>query len=206
MSIDTLGRADLQIDPQTADRLFRTARSAQAFTDEEVDVAQIEAVYELIKWGPTAMNILPLRLLVLRRGEARERLVPLMNEGNRDRVAAAPLTLVLGYDPNFHQHMGTLFPHAPHVQDQLSQAPETRDPMARTNALIQAGYLIVGLRAAGLATGPMNGMDFAAVDAEFFAECGWRSLLVVNVGHAEGTGTELPRLPRLDFADAATVL
>src|SRR5690625_6224151 len=83
MSIDPLGRADLQIDPQTADRLFRTARSAQAFTDEEVDVAQIEAVYELIKWGPTAMNILPLRLLVLRRGEARERLVPLMNEDRK---------------------------------------------------------------------------------------------------------------------------
>ena len=205
MSIDTLVR-DLQIDPETADQLFRTARTAREFSDEEVSVELIETVYDLIKWGPTAMNILPLRLLVLRRGEARERLVPLMAEGNRDRVATAPLSLVLAADPAFHQHMDTLFPHAPQVQEQLSQSPEDCVPMARTNALIQAGYLIVGLRAAGLATGPMNGMDFDAVDAEFFAESGWQSLMVVNVAHAEGSGTPLPRLPRLEFADAATVL
>ena len=205
MSIDTLVR-DLQIDPETADQLFRTARTARSFTSDEVDVELIETVYDLIKWGPTAMNILPLRLLVLRRGEARERLVPLMAEGNRDRVATAPLTLVLAADPAFHQHMDTLFPHAPQVQEQLSQSPEVCEPMARTNAMIQAGYLIIGLRAAGLATGPMNGMDFDAVDAEFFAENGWRSLMVVNVGYVDGDGAPLPRLPRLEFADAATVL
>lgn len=205
MSIDTLAH-DLQIAPEVADRLFRTARTAREFTDESVDVAQIEAVYDLIKWGPTAMNILPLRLLVLRRGEARDRLVPLMAEGNQERVATAPLSLVLAYDPDFHQHLGTLFPHAPQIKEQLGRSPEARDPMARTNALIQAGYLIVGLRAAGLGAGPMNGMDFAAVDAEFLAECGWRSLMVVNVGHVVGAGTPLPRLPRLEFADAATVL
>ena len=206
MSIDTLVH-DLQIDPETADRLFRTARTVREFSDEEVDVEQIEAVYDLIKWGPTAMNIVPLRLLVLRRGAARERLVPLMAEGNRDRVATAPLTLVLAADPAFHQHMGTLFPYAPEVQEQLSQSPEVCEPMARSNAFLQAGYLIVGLRAAGLAAGPMNGMDFDAVDAEFFAENGWRSLMVINVGRADGgSGTPLPRLPRLEFADAATVL
>ncbi|WP_147918314.1 malonic semialdehyde reductase [Ruania zhangjianzhongii] len=205
MSIDTLVR-DLQLDPETADQLFRTARTAREFTDTEVSVEQIRDVYDLIKWGPTAMNIVPLRLLVLRRGAARERLVPLMAEGNRERVATAPMTLVLAADPAFYQHMGTLFPHAPQVQEQLSQSPEACAPMARTNALIQAGYLIVGLRAAGLATGPMNGMDFDAVDAEFFAENGWQSLMVVNVGYTEGSGTALPRLPRLEFADAATVL
>ena len=205
MSIDTLVR-DLHIDSETADQLFRTARTAREFADDEVHVEQIRQVYDLIKWGPTAMNIVPLRLLVLRRGAARERLVPLMDEGNRDRVASAPLTLVLAADPAFHQHMGTLFPHAPQVQEQLSRSPEVCEPMARKNALIQAGYLIVGLRAAGLAAGPMDGMDADAVDAEFFTENGWRSLMVVNVGRAEGSGTPLPRLPRLEFDDAATVL
>src|SRR5699024_12603117 len=112
---------------------------AHMSTDVPVAVAQLDAVYGPIKWGPTAMNILPLRLLVLRRGEPRERLVPLMSEGNRDRVAAAPRTLLLGHDSNFHQHVGTLFPHAPHVQDQLSQATEVREPMARTTAMNMTG-------------------------------------------------------------------
>jgi 3-hydroxypropanoate dehydrogenase len=78
--------------------------------------------------------------------------------------------------------------------------------MAGTNALLQAGYLIVALRAAGLAAGPMNGMDTAGVDAEFFTQKGWKSFLVVNVGIAEGEGTTYPRLPRLELDQVSEVL
>jgi len=197
MSTDTLAPVDLQIDDATADRLFREARTTARFTDAEVTDEQIAAVYDLIKWGPTAMNTVPLRLLAVRSPEARERLVAHMNDGNKERVAAAPLALVVAYDPAFHQHLDTLFPHVPGVRENLDGVPEVRDDMGRTSALIQTGYLVVGLRAAGLAAGPMNGMDFAGVDAEFFADSGWKSLLVINVGVADGEGTPYPRAPRL---------
>lgn len=196
----------VQIDPQVADQLFRQARTVREFADEEVTVDEVAAVYDLIKWGPTAMNVQPLRLLVLRPGENRDRLVPLMAEGNRDRVATAPLAVVVAFDPSFHEYMHHLAPHRADTAAALAQAPQQRESMARSNAYIQAGYLIVGLRAAGLATAPMNGMDFEAVDQEFFADCGWRSLMVVNVARAEGSSTSLPRLPRLDFDTAALVM
>ena len=89
------------------------------------------------------------------------------------------------------------------LADALEGQPEQRESMARTNALIQAGYLIVGLRAAGLAAGPMGGMDADGIDKEFFAENGWKSLLVVNVGHLAGSSTPRPRGERLAYEQAS---
>ncbi|KQY24327.1 malonic semialdehyde reductase [Cellulomonas sp. Root485] len=193
----------LAVADDVADLLFREARTAAAFTPDEVSDEQIAAVYDLVKWGPTALNTVPLRLLVVRTPEARQRLAAHMSEGNRDRVLAAPVSLVLAADTGFHAHIPTLAPHMAALADSLAGQPEQRESMARTNALIQAGYLIVGLRAAGLAAGPMGGMDADAIDSEFFADNGWKSLLVVNVGHVDGAGTHRPRAERLDYAQAS---
>lgn len=206
MSTETLAPAALHIDDATADRLFREARTTAQFTDAEVTDEQLAAVYDLIKWGPTAMNTVPLRVLAVRSPEARERLVAHMADGNKERVATAPLSLVVAYDPAFHVHLDTLFPHVPGMRDNLDGVPEVRDDMARTSALIQTGYLVVGLRAAGLAAGPMNGMDRDAIDAEFFADSGWKSMLVINVGVADGEGTPYPRAPRLAPEQAVAVV
>ena len=193
----------LAVGDDVADLLFREARTAATFTSDEVSDEQIAAVYDLVRWGPTALNIIPLRLLVVRTPEARQRLAAHMAEGNRDRVLAAPVSLVLAADTGFHAHIQTLAPHMSALADALEGQPEQRESMARTNALIQAGYLIVGLRAAGLAAGPMSGMDAEGIDKEFFADNGWQSLLVVNVGHRDGAGTHHPRAPRHTYADAS---
>ena len=193
----------LAVGDDVADLLFREARTAAAFTPDEVSDEQIAAVYDLVKWGPTALNTIPLRLLVVRTAEARARLAAHMSEGNRDRVLAAPVSLVLAADTGFHTHIPTLAPHMTALADALAGQPEQRESMARTNALIQAGYLIVGLRAAGLAAGPMGGMDAQGIDEEFFADNGWKSILVVNVGHVEGAGTHRPRAERLAYPQAS---
>jgi 3-hydroxypropanoate dehydrogenase len=186
----------LAVGDDIADLLFREARTAAAFTPDEVSDEQLAAVYDLVKWGPTALNTIPLRLLVVRTPEARQRLAAHMAEGNRDRVLAAPVSLVVAADTGFHAHIPTLAPHMAALADALEGQPEQREAMARTTALIQAGYLIVGLRAAGLAVGPMGGMDAEGIDQEFFADNGWKSLLVVNVGHVEGAATPPPPAAR----------
>lgn len=193
----------LAVADDVADLLFREARTAAVFTPDEVSDEHLAAVYDLVKWGPTALNTIPLRLLVVRAPEARQRLATHMNEGNRARVLAAPVSLVLAADTGFHAHIPTLAPHMAALADALEGQPEQRESMARTNALIQAGYLIVGLRAAGLAAGPMGGMDAEGIDQEFFAENGWKSLLVVNVGTADGVGTHHPRAERLSYQQAS---
>jgi 3-hydroxypropanoate dehydrogenase len=203
---ETLTTAPLAIADEVADHLFRTARTAQQFTDEPVTDAQLEAAWDLAKFGPTAMNTLPLRVLVVRSDEAKERLAVHMADGNADRVRTAPVALVLAADPAFHQHLDTLFPAIPGIREGLDGASDVREQMARKNALLQAGYLVVGLRAAGLAAGPMDGMDFEGTDAEFFGASGWKSLLVVRVGHVEGEGTAYPRSPRLAYEQVSETL
>ena len=205
MTETVLEATGLAIDDTTADRLFRTARTVTTFADTEVTDAQLAAVYDLIKWAPTAMNTSPLRVLVVRTPEARQRLVAHMPEGNQERVAGAPVTLVLAYDPEFHEHLDVLVPHLPGAREIFAGDAEARSGAARTNALLQAGYLIVGLRAAGLSAGPMNG-DYDAIDAEFFSENGWKGFLVINVSSAEGSDTTRPRAPRLAFEAATTTV
>ncbi|MBO0608636.1 malonic semialdehyde reductase [Myceligenerans salitolerans] len=198
--------APLAIDDAAADRLFRTARSVTEWTDAEVTDAHLRAAWDLAKFGPTAMNTLPLRFVVVRSDEAKARLLAHLPDGNRPKVESAPATLVLAHDPEFHEHLPRLFPVYPGIKEQLAPAPDVRDGMARTNALIQAGYLIVALRSVGLSVRPMNGMDFDGVDAEFFADSGYKSFMMIAAGVTAGEGTGHPRLPRLTLDEVAQAL
>ena len=206
-STATSGPGDLlAIDAETADRLFRAAHTTHAFSDEPVTDTQIQAAWDLVRWAPTSMNILPLRLLVVRTPEAKQRLGVHMADFNRDKTLAAPVTIIAAADPAFHRHLPTLAPFREGLADQLDPQTELREGMARTNALIQIGYLIVGLRAAGLSVGPMTGFDAAGIDAEFFGDSGWRTLVAINVGYPADEGAHFPRQARLDFHQVAEVL
>lgn len=194
---------DTRIDDATADLLFREARTVRTFADGDVTDEQLEAAYDLAKWGPTSANFTPLRLLVVRTPEARERLAGHMSEGNVERVLSAPVSLVLAADTRFHQHIPMLAPHMSAMVGMLEGNDEQRRALATNNSWLQAGYLIVALRAVGLAAGPMAVQDAAGLDADLLAGTGWASFLVVNVAQAEGSDTPFPRAARLGW-DRAT--
>ena len=185
-------------------QLFESARTARTWADVPVDDALVRHVYDTVRWGPTLMNTSPLRLLLVRSADARERLAGHMGEGNRERVRTAPLAIVVAADVDFHETLDTLVPHLPGARDKFADAA-TRTRIARDQAWLQAGYLTVGLRAEGLDVGPMSGMDAAAIDADLLAGTSWRSLMVLNVGYPAPEPTAHPRAPRLDFDDAAAV-
>ncbi|HWS57980.1 MAG TPA: malonic semialdehyde reductase [Actinotalea sp.] len=194
-----LGEVDL-------DTLFYDARSSHPLAADPVPDGVIEAVHDLVRWGPTAINSSPMRLLLVRSAEARSRLAAQMAEGNRDRVLTAPLSIVVAADTDFHEHLDVLGPHRPGTRERLAATPETRVRMARDNTWLQAGYLVVGLRAAGLAVGPMSGMDAAGIDADLLAGTSWRSILVLNVGRPATDGQPYPRAPRLDVTQTTLVV
>ncbi|HEX9950636.1 MAG TPA: malonic semialdehyde reductase [Rubricoccaceae bacterium] len=119
------------------DLLFREARTANAFTDKPVDNEVVRAVYDLVRWGPTAVNGQPLRVLLVRSDEARARLLPLMSEGNQAKTAGAPLVAVLAYDTRFHEHLGRVFPHAPGARSWFEGSPDAdREGSAHENAAL----------------------------------------------------------------------
>jgi len=148
----------LELSEEAQDLLFRQARTANSFTDEPVTDEQVQAVYDVVKYGPTAMNSQPLRVLLIRSEQARQRLVAHMAEGNKAKTLAAPLVAVLAADLRFHENLPKVFPHAPKAKDGFADE-EVRARTARLNAALQIGYFILGVRAAGLAAGPMTGVD-----------------------------------------------
>ncbi|MEA2462097.1 MAG: 3-hydroxypropanoate dehydrogenase [Actinomycetota bacterium] len=197
----------LALDRAAQDLLFRAARTANTFTAEPVTGEQIRAIHDLVKYGPTAFNAQPLRVVLLRSAGARQRLLPHLSPANRNKTAAAPLAVILAADTAFHEHLPRVFPHRPEAR-QWFDGPgnaETREAQARFNAALQIGYFIVGVRAAGLAAGPMAGFDPAGVDAEFFPDGRLLSLLVVNLGQP-GPEAWHDRLPRLTTADVLHTL
>lgn len=197
----------LVLDKNAQDLLFRDARTANTFTDEPVTDEQMRAIYDLVKYGPTSMNNQPLRVTIVRSPEARERLVTHMGGNNAPKTSTAPLTLILSADSDFHEHFPTTFPVAPDARDNFAQMPvEAREGMADLNASLQVAYFIMGVRAAGLAAGPMTGFDSEGVRKEFFGEeSTQKPLVVMNVGKP-GPDAWFDRLPRLDYEQTITEL
>src|SRR5690606_39867783 len=93
------------------DQLFREARSYNAWLDEEVTDAQIRAIYDLMKMGPTSANQQPARLVWCRSPEAKARLAAHASEANRPKITGAPVCVIVGMDLEFHEQLPWLFPH-----------------------------------------------------------------------------------------------
>lgn len=187
----------LALDTSAQDLLFREARTANTFLDEPVSEEQVQAIYDLVKWGPTSMNMQPLRLRLVRSADAKRRLLKHMADGNRDKTEAAPLVAIVAADTDFHETMPKVFPHVPGAKDFFPEA-EARAGTASFNATLQLGYLILGIRAAGLAAGPMTGFDAEGLEEDFFPDGHHRVLAVVNIGQP-AEDAWFGRSPRLDY-------
>lgn len=196
----------LAIDVSAQHLLFRSARTARAFTDEPVTEEQMRALHDLIKWAPTAMNTQPMRVVLLPQGPGRDRLIPLMAEGNRPKTAAAPMVAVLAADTRFHEELPAVAPHAGEaLRDGLEDQHDARREMALLSASMQFGYFVIGVRALGLAAGPMSGFDAEAVSREFFPDGVHLAKVIVNIGHPAEDAYR-PRNPRLDFEDVYRIV
>jgi 3-hydroxypropanoate dehydrogenase len=198
------------LDPITSTQiLHRTvldARTHNGWLDRPVDDATLERLYDALRMGPTAANSLPGRFVFVKSAEAKERLRPALSPGNLDKTMSAPVTAIVAYDTEFYEQMPKLFPARPGMRDSFAAMPQAqRDFMLLQNGSLQAGYLILAARALGLDAGPMGGFDRDKVDAAFFTDQPWKSILLVNLGHGDPAKL-FPRNPRLDFAEAARIV
>ncbi|MFE5723223.1 malonic semialdehyde reductase [Streptomyces erythrochromogenes] len=180
----------LVLDPAAQDLLFREARTANAFSEEPVTEEQVQAIYDLVKFGPTAFNQTPLRITLVRSPEARERLVKHMATGNDAKTATAPLVAILSADNEFHEELPQLLPHFPQAKDAFFSERPVREQSALLNSALQAAYFIIGIRAAGLAAGPMTGADFGGIQKEFL-DADHTPIMVINIGKPAAAGSEV---------------
>lgn len=185
------------------DQVWREARTHTAFTSEAVTDADLEAIWDLAKWGPTSANCQPLRVVFVRTPEAKAMLAPALLAGNLDKTLAAPVTAIFAYDLEFYEQLPQLFPHTD-ARSWFAGMPDVILETAQRNASLQAAYVMLAARALGFDCGPMSGFDAAKVDAAFFAGTAVRSNFICNIGRGDDARLK-PRHPRLGFADACRV-
>ncbi len=166
------------------DRIFRQARTHHAWRDKPVSDELLHELYELMKWGPTAL--LP---------------------ANVDQTMAAPVTAIIGYDTRFYEFTPKLMPQNPSIANYFA-GPEKAAFATETafrNGSLQGAYLMIAARALGLDCGGMSGFDNAKVDAEFFPEGRVKSNFLCNLGYGDHEKL-IPRNPRLSFAEACRIV
>lgn len=187
------------------DQLFRSARSQNGWLPTPVTDTQLQAIYDLVKMGPTSANQQPMRIKFLRTPEAKEKLKPFLSEGNRDKTMAAPVVAIIGYDLEFYQHMPRLFPHNQTAKSWFEGKPEVIQTNAMRNGSLQGGYFILAARAVGLDCGPMTGFDFAGVDGAFWAGTAVKTNFICSLGHGDPAKV-FARSPRFEFAEVCEIL
>lgn len=185
------------------DQLFRTTRTQNAFLDKPVEDSQLRALYELVKWGPTSANMSPARFVFVKSPQAKQKLSTALSEGNLAKTLAAPVTVIVAHDEDFHEKLPYLFPHTD-AKSWFDGPRENRRDAAFRNGSLQGAYLILAARALGLDAGPMSGFDNAKVDELFFADTAIKSNFLVNLGYGDPAGL-FPRSPRLSFDEAARI-
>lgn len=188
---------DTPLDAPALDQLFREARSYNGYLDKAVSDAQLDAIWELMKYGPTSANCLPARLVWCTSDAAKEKLAALSMPANGEKILKAPVTVIIGMDMEFHEQLPQLFPHA----DAKSWFVGNDDLIEKTafrNSSLQGAYFIMAARAIGLDTGPMSGFNNAAVNEAFFAGTKVKSNFISTLGYGDPS-TIFGRSPRPEF-------
>ena len=153
------------LDQATLNQLFLEARTQNGWLPTPVGDDQLRQIYAIMRMGPTSANSSPARILFVRTPEAKARLLPALTPGNVDKVKAAPVTAIIGYDTRFFEWMPKkLFTHRPEMADTFAKTPAGAEVIAFRNGTLQGAYLILAARAIGLDAGPMSGFNKAKLD------------------------------------------
>jgi 3-hydroxypropanoate dehydrogenase len=188
------------LDGASLDQLFRAARTRNAWTDRAVTEQQLRELYDLMKFGPTSANCCPARFVWVTSADGKEKLAALASKTNGPKIRVAPVTVIIGYDLDFAEHLPKLFPARGKEMQAAFKDPQVAQTTAFRNGSLQGAYLIIAARALGLDTGPMSGFNNEAVDREFFANTHIKSNFICSIGYGSDENM-FPRNPRLSFED-----
>ncbi len=193
-----------KIADQSLDKIFRQARTHNAWLAKRVPVEILREAYNLARFGPTSANSSPARFVFLESEAAKARLLPALAPLNVEKTKAAPVTAIVAWDAEFYEKLPQLFPHAD-MRSYFVGNQKLAEETAFRNSSLQGGYFILATRAVGLDCGPMSGFDAAKVNAEFFPDGKWKANFLCNLGYGDKSKL-FPRSPRLEFEEACRVL
>lgn len=186
-----------KLDKSVLEQLFINARTFNRFSDRPVSEDTLRELYELLKWGPTAVNSQPARYVFIQSQEGKAKLMPALMAGNVEKTRLAPVTVILAIDRRFFDTLPDQF-RAFNAKPIYETSPDLAQETGFRNSSLQGAYLMLAARALGLDCGPMSGFDRSVVDAEFFPGGEWASNFLINLGYGDESHN-YPRGPRLPY-------
>ena len=184
--------------------LFGEARSMNGWQDKDVSDEMIRSIYELTKMGPTSTNCCPARFKFIKSEEQKLKLKESLLPNNIDKVMSAPVIAIIGFDLDFSDNMGMLFPNMD-VTPMYKGNEIMNHSTAFRNSSLQGAYFMMVSRALGLDCGPMSGFNNAMVDEIFFKGTNIKSNFLCCIGYGDPSKIFM-RLPRLDFDEVCEII
>src|SRR3954468_14251546 len=127
-----LAEPDHAIADAALETIFRNGRTLRKWQNKPVSPALLMAIYDLARMGPTESNITAARFHFVVSKQAKARLEPLLDEGNRRQTMTAPATAIVAYDLDFARTLPKLAPrNAESLSTMLAKNPEKARYMAR---------------------------------------------------------------------------
>ena len=184
--------------------LFGEARSMNGWQNKDVSDDLIRSIYELTKMGPTSTNCCPARFKFIKSEDKKLKLKESLLPNNIDKVMSAPVVAIIGFDLDFSNNMGKLFPHMD-VASMYKNSEIMNHSTAFRNSSLQGAYFMIVSRALGLDCGPMSGFNNQIVDEIFFGGTNIKSNFLCCIGYGDPSKIFM-RLPRLDFDEACEII
>jgi 3-hydroxypropanoate dehydrogenase len=193
------------LNDQCLDQMFRTARTHKRWRALAVTEQLLRQTYALACMGPTSANCCPARFVFVVSAEAKEALRPALRPANVEKTMSAPVTVVVGHDLSFYEHLPRLYPVNPAVRSWYAGKPALIEETAFRNGTLQGAYLMLAARALGLDCGPMSGFDSGMVEALYWPEGNVKANFICNIGYGDDSALH-PRGPRLSFDEACRIV
>lgn len=200
-------------------KLMKERRSVNFF-DKSKDIEDniIKEIINLAVYAPSAFNLQPWRILVLKSEESKQKLYNLANK--QDKVIEASVNLLLIGNKNgwadenpVWDEMLTSFGSEDAVKGAKQAAAflygsseERKLKFAESNTGLLAMSIMLAAKEYGIDTHPMSGMDYDAIHKEFQLKSEEVVVMNLAVGYFDNSKTLYPRRPRLGFDEIAKII
>ncbi len=198
-------------------KLFENRRSVNFFdTKKPVDDATLKNIIELAVTAPSAFNLQPWDIIVVKSEEAKKKLFD--NSHQQPKVLEAPVTLIVtGNRDGYKDHnpiwkelekvMGDGVKGAMEMAAGLYGSSEERKvKFAESNAGLLAMSLMYAAKEFGVDSHPMSGIDFAGIKEAFNIPEESEVVMTIGLGYHDTSKDLYPRGYRRGFEEVATVV
>jgi nitroreductase len=201
-------------------KIFEDRRSVNFFEkSKEIDDNVLKEIINLAVLAPSAFNLQPWRVIVVKSPESKEKLFNLVNK--QPKILEAPITLIIignkeGYiDSNpvwaeMHQSVNgnnVKVQGAKQAAALLYGASEERKlKFAESNAGVLAMSIMIAAKEYGVDSHPMSGIDFEGIHKAFGLQANETVVMTISLGYFDDSKQLHPRRPRRQFNEIASIV